>query len=116
MDCSPPGSSVPEIFQTRILERVAISSSRGSSPPAGIEIASPVSPALADGFFTTVLPGKWEGAETQLTSALQAVTLFLSPHLPEEVSIFFFRRAIFWHSQSCTGLAKPWTTHGKVPI
>ena len=31
MDCSPPGSSVPGIFQVRILEWVAISSSSGSS-------------------------------------------------------------------------------------
>ena len=30
MTCSPPGSSVPEISQARILERVAISFSRGS--------------------------------------------------------------------------------------
>ena len=33
MDCSPPGSSVPEIFQAGILEWVSISSSRGSSRP-----------------------------------------------------------------------------------
>ena len=33
MDCSPSGSSVHEIFQTRILEWVAISFSRGSSQP-----------------------------------------------------------------------------------
>ena len=33
MDCSPPGSSVHGIFQTRILEWVAISYSRGSSQP-----------------------------------------------------------------------------------
>jgi len=33
MDCSPPGSSVHAIFQARILERVAISFSRGSSGP-----------------------------------------------------------------------------------
>ena len=32
-DCSPAGSSVHGIFQTRILERVAISFSRGSSQP-----------------------------------------------------------------------------------
>ena len=32
-DCSPPGSSVHGIFQRRILEWVAISSSRGSSRP-----------------------------------------------------------------------------------
>ena len=31
VDCSPPGSSVHGIFQTRILECVAISFSRGSS-------------------------------------------------------------------------------------
>ena len=33
MDCSPPGSSVHEIFQARILEWVSISFSRGSSQP-----------------------------------------------------------------------------------
>ena len=33
MDCSPPGSSIHRILQARILEWVAISSSRGSSQP-----------------------------------------------------------------------------------
>ena len=33
MDCSLPGSSVHEILQARILEWVAVSFSRGSSPP-----------------------------------------------------------------------------------
>ena len=33
MDCSPPGSSVHGISQARILEWVAMSFSRGSSPP-----------------------------------------------------------------------------------
>ena len=33
MDCSPPGSFVLRILQTRILEQVAIYSSRGSFPP-----------------------------------------------------------------------------------
>ena len=32
-DCSPPGSSVPGIFQARMLEWVAISFSRGFSRP-----------------------------------------------------------------------------------
>ena len=45
---SPPGSSVHGILQERILEWVAISSSRGFSKPGN----KPVSPALADGFFT----------------------------------------------------------------
>ena len=33
MDCSPLGSSVQGILQARILEQVAVPSSRGSSPP-----------------------------------------------------------------------------------
>ena len=33
MDCSPPGSSVRGIFQARVQEQVAISSSRESSQP-----------------------------------------------------------------------------------
>ena len=62
MDCSPQGSSVYGISQVRILEWVAISHSRESSQP-GIEPASPLSPALAGGFFSTEPPGKpiyWE--------------------------------------------------------
>ena len=43
MDCSPPGSPVHGISQARILEWVAISSSRGSSQPRD----RTVSPALA---------------------------------------------------------------------
>ena len=35
MDCSPPGSSVHGILQSRILEWVAMPSSRGSSQPRG---------------------------------------------------------------------------------
>ena len=53
MDCSPPGSSVHGIFQAKVLERVAISYFRGSSQPE-IKPTSPVSPALASGFFTTI--------------------------------------------------------------
>ena len=45
MDCSPPGSSVHGILQARILEWVAMPSSRGSSRP-GIELTSPESLAL----------------------------------------------------------------------
>ena len=44
MDCSPPGSSVHGILLARILEWVAMSSSRGLSL---------IPPALAGRFFTT---------------------------------------------------------------
>ena len=52
MDYSLPGSSVHGIFQARILEWVAMHSSRGSSLPKD-QPASLMSPALAWGFFTT---------------------------------------------------------------
>ena len=57
LDCSPPGSSVQGIFQARILERVAISYSRGSSWPRDQTRASCTS-CLAGGFFTSKPPGK----------------------------------------------------------
>ena len=43
MDCSPSGSSVHGIFQARTLEWVAISYSRGSSPPSDLTWISCVS-------------------------------------------------------------------------
>ena len=56
-DCNPPGSSVHGILQARILEWVAISFT-GNLPYPGIKPGSLASLELADGFFTTVLPGK----------------------------------------------------------
>ena len=63
MDCSPPGSSVPVILQTRLLEWVAMPSSTGSSQlkdPTHISHVSwfPTSPALAGRLFTIAPPGK----------------------------------------------------------
>ena len=52
MDCSQPGSSAHEILQTRTLEGVAISFSRGSSPTQGSN-SQLLSPALAGGVFIT---------------------------------------------------------------
>ena len=43
LDCSPPGSSIQGALQARILEWVAVPSSRGSSQP-GIEPTSLMSP------------------------------------------------------------------------
>ena len=52
MNCSPPGSSVHCVLQARILEWVAMPSSRGSSSPRVWPI-SLMPPALAGGFFIT---------------------------------------------------------------
>ena len=57
MDCIPPGSSVHGIIPARILEWIAISSP-GDLPNPGIEATSPMSSALADGFYTTEAPEK----------------------------------------------------------
>jgi len=57
MDYSLPGSSVHGISQARVVEWVAMPSSRGFSQP-GIKPVSLVPPVLAGGFFTIVLPGK----------------------------------------------------------
>ena len=53
MDCSSSGSTVHRISQARMLEWVSVSYSRGPSWPE-----SPVAPALAGEFFTTVPPGE----------------------------------------------------------
>ena len=57
MDHSPPGSSVHGILQARILEWVAMPSSRGSSQPRNQTHVSCVS-CIAGGFFTAEPPGK----------------------------------------------------------
>ena len=54
VDYSLPGSSVHAILQTRILEWVAISYSRGSSRPSGQTWVF----CVAGRFFTTEPPGK----------------------------------------------------------
>ena len=67
MDCSPPGSSVHEIFQASILEWVA-TSFPGDLPDPGME---PVSPVLAGGFFTTEPHGKaYQAARASLVAQL----------------------------------------------
>ena len=54
MHCSPPGFSVHGILQTRILEWVAISSSRESSRPRNQTLVS----SIAGRFFTSEPPEK----------------------------------------------------------
>ena len=62
-DCSPPGSSVHEILQARILERVAIPFFRGSFRPRGWTQVS----CVAGGFFTI-----WATRKAQIISYLKA--------------------------------------------
>ena len=62
---SASGSFAYRILQARILYRVAVPSSRGSSDP-GIEPMSLKSPALAGGFFT--INATWEALSQSLSS------------------------------------------------
>ena len=65
---SPPGSSVCGILQTKILERVAIPSLKGSSPPR-----DQTQICIAGGFFTAEPPGK-PHTRHLLASSLSEVT------------------------------------------
>ena len=67
VDCSPPGPSVHGTCQARILEWIAMPSSKGSSLPrdrtqvSRIEPETLMSPASAGGFFTT--SATWEARD-----------------------------------------------------
>ena len=68
MGCSPLGSSVHGILQARILEWVAMPSSRGSSWPRDWTRVSCGS-CISGGFFTDELPGKPQSPSTLLPMA-----------------------------------------------
>ena len=56
VDCSPPGSSAHGILQSRILEWVAISFSRGSSRPHELQHARPPCPSATPGVHSDSRP------------------------------------------------------------
>ena len=70
LNCHPPGSSVHEIFQARILEWVAIPFSRRSS---WVRDQTQVS-CIADRFFTI-----WATREVLMTSSHSSTPSFLMP-------------------------------------
>ena len=61
IDCQAARLLCPGILQTRILEWVAVPSSRGSSQPRDTALLSLTSPTLAGGFFTT--SATWEALQ-----------------------------------------------------
>ena len=76
LDCSPPGSSVHGIIQTRILEWVATSSSRGSSWPRNWTHVFRVS-CLSGEFFTRW--AIWE-AQADISAGLKYTSRILANH------------------------------------
>ena len=75
MDRSLPDSSVHGILQARILERVAMPSSRGSSPPL-------MSPALAGKFCQSLMSLALAGEQTRISyvSCIGRQVLYHSHH------------------------------------
>ena len=69
MDCSPPGSSVYGILQARILEWVAVPSSRGSSQPRDWT----QSPTLQADSLSSEPPGKPKNTGTGSLCLLQGI-------------------------------------------
>ena len=104
MDCSPPGSSVHEIFQARILEWVVIPSSR-YLPKSGITLSSP---ALARGFFTKhwVLSNHWALPNTEPKTDSLPNQLLLLSHCSRV-------RLCVTPQTAATRLPRPWDSPGK---
>ena len=73
MDCSPPGSSVHGILQARVLEWIAMPSSRGSSTPKDRTWVS----CMAGRFFTI-----WATREAPCQEKLKYVCLSSINHCP----------------------------------
>ena len=85
---SPPGSSVHGILWARILEWVAMPSSRGSSQPRDQTCIS-TSPALTDKFFTTSTTDARVG-RFQVLDSFYSVTLISVIMMPAKDSFPLF--------------------------
>ena len=88
LDCSPPGSSVHGILQSRILEWVAMTSFRGSSQ-AEDETCVSWGSCIAGGFFTAEPLGKAENKRVlSKLSGNRWVVLCIFP--------LWFHFSVFW--------------------
>ena len=79
MDHSPPGSSVQGILSARILEWVAVPSSRDLPSPE-IKAMSLMTPALADGFFISSTTGKPQPSISTFQLRLCFFFYYFLPH------------------------------------
>ena len=104
MDSSLPGCSSHGIFQTRIVEWVAISYTPEDLPNPGIEPTSLTYPALAGRFFTT--SATWEALQRQPACVLSCfshvwlfVTLWMVAHQAPLSRVF--SRQEYWSGLLC---------------
>ena len=113
MNRSPPGSSVHEILQARILEQVAIPFSRGSSQHRDRTLDSCIS-CIAGGFFITEPPG----SQLKLESLKFCVFLCILCIFKHNAYHFILPQPLlpdlaFYHHQVLGALRQPlsYTTH-----
>ena len=85
MDYGPFARPVHGILQARILEQVAMASSRGYLPDPGVELTSRMSPALAGVFFMT--SASWEAHRLNIEYVHPN---FICGCLTTIVMVFFF--------------------------
>ena len=88
MDCSPPGSSVHGILQVKILEWVAIPSSRGSSQPRDQTLVSRIA-----GWFFTI----WALGKTHIRRIYFTIWEYCALNFPMEL---FFLKPLILHIES----------------
>ena len=119
MDCSLPGSSIHGIFQTRILEWVAISFSRGSSWPRDWTQVSRIAGRLFTTWATREIPPKLTLGSSKLaknfllfhTQLLHFLYFFknLWPCCPLVGSHFLVRVCMLSHFSHIRLFATLWT-------
>ena len=106
MDCSPPGSSVHGIFQARILEWVAISSSREPFPPRDQTCITSAS-CIAGRFFIAEPLGKPQNMLMQKLNNMHPAALKWLGLLR------YFHYITSPHGLQPTRLLRPWGFPGK---
>ena len=111
MDCSPPGSSVQGIFQARVLEWVAISSSKWSSWPRDPTHVSCIT-CIAGKLFTTEPSGKPHLAPVLCCAVLSrsVVSNSLEPHGWQPAWLLCpwgFSKREYWSGLPCPPPGKP---------
>ena len=78
MDCSPPGSSAHGILQARLLEWVAMPSSRGSSQPRETWLSSNAHRLLLH----------WQAGSLLLAPPGKALDTLAPPHIVSQADLF----------------------------
>ena len=94
MDCSPPGSSVHGTLQARLLEWVAMPSSRGSSWPRN-KLRSLKSPALVGGLF--ILAPSWKPIWVLYKNLIQQISLWAMTMYLSLFQLTDFSNTTWWH-------------------